>query len=83
MFIATDEHGISRHIRAVPCRSDAITNDHFNETAEYYASPGYEQRRSEDRKITLQDVAHQLTFRAKTGRSPKRNIAHGNTMGKC
>lgn len=43
MFIATDEHGISRHIRAAPCRSDAITNDHFNETAEYCASLGYEQ----------------------------------------
>lgn len=43
MFIATDEHGISRHIRAVPCLSDAITNDDFNETAEYCASHGYEQ----------------------------------------
>ncbi|WP_278844212.1 hypothetical protein [Hoylesella timonensis] len=33
-------------------------------------------------KITLRDIAHQLTLRAKAGRSPKRNIAHGNTMGK-
>ncbi|WP_249858407.1 hypothetical protein [Prevotella sp. TCVGH] len=33
-------------------------------------------------KITLRNVAHQLTFQAKAGRSPKRNIAHGNTMGK-
>ena len=104
MFIATDEHENSRHLRAAPCCSDAITNDDFNETAEYCASPVYEQWRSEGRKITLRDVAHPLTlrameerslirwhsktlctskrFRAKTGRSPKRNIAHGNTMGK-
>ena len=25
IFIATDEHGITRHIRAAPCLSDAIT----------------------------------------------------------
>ena len=43
IFIATDEHGISRHIRAAPCLSDAITNDDFNETAEYCASNGYKQ----------------------------------------
>ena len=43
MFIATDEQGITRHVRAVPCLSDAITNDHFNETAEYCASLDYEQ----------------------------------------
>ena len=47
MFIATDNHGISRHIRAAPCCSDAIINDYFNETAEYCASHGYEQRRGE------------------------------------
>ena len=43
MFIATDEQGISRHVRATPCLSDAITNDDFNETAEYCASHGYKQ----------------------------------------
>lgn len=43
MFIATDDHGITRHIRAAPCLSDAITNDDFNETAEYCASHGYKQ----------------------------------------
>ncbi len=31
MFIATDDHGITRHIRAAPCCSDAIINDYFNE----------------------------------------------------
>ncbi len=42
MFIATDDHGITRHVRAVPCCSDAITNDIFNETAEYCFSLCYE-----------------------------------------
>ena len=52
IFIATDCHGITRHVRAVPCLSVAITNDHFNETAEYCASLGYKQRRGEAHKIT-------------------------------
>ena len=43
MFIATDDHGITRHLRAVPCLSDAITNDDFNGTAEYCVSLDYEQ----------------------------------------